>query len=582
MGNTGHSGVKTTGIATGVIRESPHVPCTNLPLQQHEILAQPPATLIEVQPEDRRSTTYSSPAGTNYNHHPKHATTPSTDPSKTLLYGQEGQTKVNLGRPIGGLEEDPAGPNAVHHPSNYQTKVTDPTRAGAEEVEVTPILASFGKMSVYDEAMEDRSSPRQRLLDQNLPLHHQTQHDQFSSSISPITTGAGAGAGVGLGTGSHNQFSPEPRSPKRHDHYSNMPFTGTGSHEQFSPEPRSPKRHDHYSNLPFTGTGTHNLFSSPEANQNLHVHHRDHDSEPILPVTGTPPSDDHIHRTEGEYSDLPTLQEGRNKLYDTPLSGGGIGTFEPEKALPRESSVPLEYTRQMPEDVDRASDGSSYTEKVSSASSALVDKAVLAKNAVASKLGYGGEGEEANKPITTSATEYGKKIVDKLNPVYEKVAGAGSAVMSKIPGTGSGGTEGEEGQDKGVSVREYISEKLRPGEEDRALSEVISETLYRRKEETGKREEEPMGAEELEKVAERVTESEEVKRRLGTGEERAGQKVAESYVNSPGSSVVDKLRGAVGGWFGVADPIQNQQSSPGNEGTYSTSDRENHGTRAGE
>lgn len=60
-----------------------------------------------------------------------------TDPSKTFVPGEEasmGQPRVNLERPITGLEEDPNSPNRgrpeAYTPSNYQTKVTDPTRAG--------------------------------------------------------------------------------------------------------------------------------------------------------------------------------------------------------------------------------------------------------------------------------------------------------------------------------------------------------------------------------------------------------------------------------------------------------------------
>lgn len=66
--------------------------------------------------------------------------------------------------------------------------------------------------------------------------------------------------------------------------------------------------------------------------------------------------------------------------------------------------------------------------------------------------------------------EYGKKIAatvtEKLTPVYEKVAEAGSNVMSKVPGGGTDSTTGNvvesksttvvAGQDKGVSVKDYF------------------------------------------------------------------------------------------------------------------------------
>ena len=86
----------------------------------------------------------------------------------------------------------------------------------------------------------------------------------------------------------------------------------------------------------------------------------------------------------------------------------------------------------------------------------------------------------------SSVTEYGKKIAntvtETLSPVYGKVAGAGSAVMSKAQGTGSE-PEGDRAPAKVVPVKVYLAEKLKPGDEDRALSEVISDAFHKRKEE---------------------------------------------------------------------------------------------------
>ncbi|OMO97874.1 Low temperature responsive protein [Corchorus olitorius] len=187
---------------------------------------------------------------------------------------------------------------------------------------------------------------------------------------------------------------------------------------------------------------------------------------------------------------------------------------------------------------DKPSNQSSYTEKISSATSAIADKAVSAKNIVASKLGYGekeqnltptNELHESTQDNTTkqssSAMDYGKKIAGTvtgtLSPVYQKVAEAGSSVISKLPGTGTGtgtatevGTDELQGQDKGVSMTGYISEKLKPGEEDKALSEFLTEAWNPQKEEPEK-ENKPRG---------KVTESVEVTRRLGAadkGYERA-------------------------------------------------------------
>ncbi|CAL0333263.1 unnamed protein product [Lupinus luteus] len=239
---------------------------------------------------------------------------------------------------------------------------------------------------------------------------------------------------------------------------------------------------------------------------------------------------------------------------------------------------------------------SSYTEKISSATSAIADKAVSAKNTVASKLGYGEEGDSRDNKVTTTTTkhvednrdnadnsttntasEYGKNIAlsltEKLAPVYGKVAGVGSAVKSKLPGTEKESVGVE--QDRGVSVKDYLVDKLRPSEEDKVLSEVITESLHNKKEEptevrdvknvisnaVHKREEEP-GIREKYRPLGKVTESEEVKMRLGT-DEKAERRYEDIYVNSPGTGVVDKLKNVVGSWFG-GNPEENQSSQQGN------------------
>ncbi|XP_027935490.1 low-temperature-induced 65 kDa protein-like [Vigna unguiculata] len=131
--------------------------------------------------------------------------------------------------------------------------------------------------------------------------------------------------------------------------------------------------------------------------------------------------------------------------------------------------------------------------------------------------------------MSGSTAQYGRDIAhsltQKLGPVYDKVAGVGSAVKSRVYGTETKNEVKE--QDKGVSVKDYLAEKLRPGEEDKALSEVISETLYKRKEEPVKSEHD-----------------------LDGGDEKMRE---ESCVHDPGKGVVDKLKGVVGSWFGKSE-----------------------------
>ncbi|CAN8325914.1 unnamed protein product [Cochlearia groenlandica] len=192
---------------------------------------------------------------------------------------------------------------------------------------------------------------------------------------------------------------------------------------------------------------------------------------------------------------------------------------------------------------------SSYTDKITSMPSVVADKAVAAKNVVASKLGYGGEGGEVNRvggdQNPSSAGGYGSKVADMVTPVYEMVKETGSSVMQKLPLPGSGGgsteTETGQGQDKGVSAKEYVSEKLSPGEEDKALSEVVTEKLH-----IG------VGGEGEKKKKGTVTQSEEVEKRLGRftdqGSEEA-MKHGEKFAEEGEGGMVDKLREAVTTWI---------------------------------
>ncbi|CAJ1977066.1 unnamed protein product [Sphenostylis stenocarpa] len=177
------------------------------------------------------------------------------------------------------------------------------------------------------------------------------------------------------------------------------------------------------------------------------------------------------------------------------------------------------------------------------------DKVVSPKDVIASGVGSDEKDDIKDKVVTNeeqqksgdvsnmfgSTALYGKNIAhsltEKLAPVYEKVAGVGSAVKSKVSGTSTGGVETEtknevKEQDTGVSVKDYLAEKLRPGEEDKALSEVISEALYKRKEEPVKNEHH------LDDEDEKICE--------------------ESCVHS-GKGVVEKLKGVVGSWFGKSE-----------------------------
>ncbi|KAL8148272.1 low-temperature-induced 65 kDa protein-like [Apium graveolens] len=234
--------------------------------------------------------------------------------------------------------------------------------------------------------------------------------------------------------------------------------------------------------------------------------------------------------------------------------------------------------RDIPGDIyNPAGNSSTYTEKITSASaaaaSAIAGTAQSAKNVIASKIEQMREPGEGNKTgsVAGTASDYAHRVAatvtDTLAPVYGKVVGAGSGASTKASGLGAETTQekgGNVGQDKGVSVKEYWVEKLKPGEEDKALSSMITESFGKPKGE--KMDEVPSGGggersisqivsdaihkREPEESEERkpmgkVTESGEVAKRLGTGEEGSGLENI-----GTGAGVVNKLTGAIGSWFG--------------------------------
>ncbi|CAI8604485.1 unnamed protein product [Vicia faba] len=105
--------------------------------------------------------------------------------------------------------------------------------------------------------------------------------------------------------------------------------------------------------------------------------------------------------------------------------------------------------------------------------------------------------------------------------------------------TGSNTNDGTE-TDKGAAVRDYFNEKSRPGEEDKALAEVITEALHKGKDEPLKSEDGKFDSE--------VEKPEKVF-------------VEESNVASPGKGVVDRVTGYVGSWFAKSEENPSPQGA---------------------
>ncbi|CAK7337283.1 unnamed protein product [Dovyalis caffra] len=484
-----------------------------------------------------------------------------------------------------GLEEDPHAPKAGlgdHAPSNYQIKVTDPTGSGGKEAGIAKILHSFDKMNVYDESKQgEKQNLSTGLRDGQLSMQEEHTGTDPMKSFVPGEEEDELGPPKVL-LGRTAAIKEVPRAPvnspaiveqtRRAD-----PVRGV-VHEQerirgqpdinlnvpvgLEEDPHAPKAGlDGHAPSNYqtkvtdpTGSGGKEAGITPilHSFDRMSVYDESKQGEKQNSSTGL---------RDGQFSMLPTGSHDQFSAEPTPPMP--ISTLENPESDSKSLDVLKDKEHPCSDIADKPSTQSSYTEKISSATSAIADKAKAATDVIASKLGYGErgntikehemahEGQNPSKPA--SSVEYGKKIAatvtEKLTPVYEKVHDVGSTVTSKVHGNTNTSTNTSneadrriKGQDRGLSVKNYFAEKLRPGEEDRALSEVISETLNKGKggARMGKKDK-PMG---------KVTESEEVKRRLGSvTEENSGGRMDSASVYNPGMAVVDKLKGAVGSLF---------------------------------
>ncbi|KAF9623931.1 hypothetical protein IFM89_006658 [Coptis chinensis] len=550
---------------------------------------------------------------------------------------QSGVNKSPLGEDFGapkqqqsGVDKSPLGedfgaPKQQHQePANYQTSVPSlgavhesvPARNVTNEhdehpkqsgVNKSPLGEDFGapkqQQSGVDKSPlgEDFGAPKQQHQE---PANYQTSvpslgavHESVPArNVTNEQDDHPKQSGVNKSPLGEDFGAPKQRHQEPANDQTSVPSSGaeTGSHDQFSSTPSAD-------------------FSSDKTNTT---------AENTIPVPkGYDASESDENRLENMNGDQP---ENMNMNVDQPNQGGytdkmpSVNSAIADKALlaknvvaskigygdktddktagaqtDRGENVPSAESVEEP-----TTQQSSYTEKISSA-------AVSAKNMAASKLGYGGS------PDSASSTGAELNKGGENAPVYGKEAGVGSAVISKIPGigmitqkntdegigadtdmgtgsqvdTGRGVGETDEGigadtdmgtgsqvdkgrgvgeTDKGVaSVKGYIAEKLKPGEEDKALSEVISGAFHKPKvvvdsdekkamgqgvsdafhkrnsEEEMDRENKPMG---------KVTESEKVADRLGSSESEKGGHVSGN--DSPGKGVVDKFKGAFTSWFG--------------------------------
>lgn len=187
----------------------------------------------------------------------------------------------------------------------------------------------------------------------------------------------------------------------------------------------------------------------------------------------------------------------------------------------------------------------SYGEAISSLTTNIADKAAKAKDAVASKLGDGVTHEEED--------------LDNLGE-------------SGPPRPAAGSSMGKYAEKVATKVRETLApvyEKLKPGNEEKMLSDVITDSLPLHK---GNDQETSKG----EGVKGRVTESEEVKKQLGAFDEMRGEDGGGTGV---GKDMVHWMKETATSWFGTGGEVTQRSlqgssdPSKGNENSDSNFSR---------
>lgn len=423
----------------------------------------------------------------------------------------------------------------VKNPTDTRGDRIDPTLKG--EAKARPnIPAQTGyeqenppenKHFPFPQTEEENTGEPEVKLGQSMGLEEDSHSNKFGPGESPVppnyeskisdpTGDGGKEAGVGqlvhrfdhLNVGNESETKPQPEK-----------WPSTGSHDQFNPE-----------------TNPLATLDNPESNP------KSFDSN----TTKGMPSDTITGKVSSAISDKAI--SAKNVVASKLGYGGGSGQEGLSPSNKPESETTPGYTQRITDTLNPV------YQKVAGAGTAVMSKFQGGGEAGNQGGGYGQEGSSpSNKPGSESTPGYTQRIAETLNPVYEKVAGAGTTVMSKFQG---GGDAAATGTDKGVTAKDYWAEKLKPGDEDKALSEAITDALHKKKEgylqKTG--EEKPVG---------KVTESENVATRLGTGIEgkREGEDALDAGRQSSGPGVVGRVKDAVGSWMGKGTGTQTAQDS---------------------
>ncbi|KAI8564792.1 hypothetical protein RHMOL_Rhmol03G0209800 [Rhododendron molle] len=366
--------------------------------------------------------------------------TPGSESAGNFVHGEGGHMgdpRISTETPAA-MEEDPYTPD-------HQTKVAHPTGAVGEEPGIGSILNSFNKLNVDD------GEPESKPVSERAPETYTDSQDHFSREPIPPTSTINPddpGSIPKSFDGDKPEDAPLDNVTKlpsnRSSYPEKIPYAdkaiaaknvvasklGYGSTEDPTASAKATQGGEEIGK-PGTTTESFNKvnadYGEPESKQiserapETYTESQDHfSSEPIPPTSTINPDD----------------------------PGSISKSFDGDKP----KDAPLDNVTNLPPNQ------SSYTEKIPYA-----DKAIAAKNVVASKLGYGSTedptaspkatqgGEEIGKPGT--ATMYEKVFnagSSVVTPVYGKVSNVGSSVVSKALGTGTKQDQGVEGQDQEV------------------------------------------------------------------------------------------------------------------------------------
>ncbi|MGJ2543705.1 hypothetical protein ACR8G9_22180, partial [Salmonella enterica subsp. enterica serovar Paratyphi A] len=471
--------------------------------------------------------------------------TPGSESAGNFVHGEgAGHTgqrpKISMETPTC-MEEDPPAPKDGPEASNYLSKIDDPTGAGGEEAGITGMRHSFDKMNVYDE-------PESKLKSEQAPELYTESQDQFSPEpIPPISTtnandtedvpvdnvtklpsnqsgytsaiadraiaaknavawtlgyGANQGETASLGTLYTQKQEGEGKEGEKQ-----KPVGIVTEFEEVT-EPlgsdEDPKREMTETEFKIDGCEDAGITGKPGSFNKMNVY-----DEP---------------ESKPKSEEAPELfTDSQDKFSQEPIP--------PQSTINANDAedVPLDNVAKLP------SNQSGYTFPIA-------DKAIVAKNVVASKLGYGGNKDE------TAASD----TLDTRKQEGE-------------------GEEGENQKPMGiVTESEEVRERLGSDDPNREMTETeskidssVEDTLY-----TGKQEEEGEKGEN-QKPAGIVTESEEVRERLGNDEDPNREKTeteskVASNVSPTGKGYVESVKDSVTSWWsGGGAQKQDSEASPG-------------------